>query len=323
MLKVGFANACITPPVGREIPGLFEKRHAEAVADDLFVRAAVICDDLSCVALVQVDCIAVPDSVVAAARKEANRLCGIPGEACLIAATHTHSGGPIAGCFDSEPDEAYQSEVAAQIAAAISEAHCGLRPALAGTVAGNAPGVAFNRRFRMRDGSQLTHPGKMNPDIEAPTGPEDPTVTVVAFRAPEDTEPFGCIVHFSCHATHMNGVSYSADYPRWVVDTLRAVYGPEFGVVFLNGAAGDVTQVDNRSARPYEFGPYWCRRTGRSVGAAALLALAGADYFAETSIDLERALVQIPIREASSAELREAQQRARNGSTDVETLYAR
>ena len=85
-----------------------------------------------------------------------------------------------------------------------------------------------------------------------------------------DEHPVGAVVHFACHATHMNGLLYSADYVKWVVDTVRAVYGPAFGAVFLNGACGDVTQVDNRSPRPLEMGPYWAERSGRCVGGAAV-----------------------------------------------------
>src|SRR5690606_36513942 len=132
---------------------------------------------------------------------------------------------------------------------------------------------------------QQTHPGKMNPAIGKAAGPEDPTVTVVGFCGANDRAPIGCLVHFACHGTHMNGVKYSADYPKWIVDTLQAVYGSGFGVVYLNGACGDVTQFDNRSNRPIELGPYWCERTGRGVGGAALQALARMDYYAKTTVD--------------------------------------
>ena len=325
MLKAGFASTCITPPPDREIPGLFEQRFAEGVYDDLYARAAVIDDGKQCVALVQADAIKVSEEVVADARKEAQRLCGIPGKNCFIGATHTHSGGPGFGAFLSDPDLEYPRFMSQQIASAIAEAHRMRRPALAGTGADKAEGVAFNRRFRMKNGTQLTHPGKMNPNILEPAGPEDPTVTVAGFRCPKDLRPFGCVVNFACHGTHMNGYLYSADYPKWVVDTLQAVYGPDFGVVFLNGACGDVTQMDNRSPRPNEFGPYWCERTGRVIGGGALQALARIDYNSKSTVDVRAVKVRAAIRK-STPEARKAAREllARKAVTaeDVETIYA-
>ncbi|MFP4502894.1 MAG: hypothetical protein ACLFTT_18015 [Candidatus Hydrogenedentota bacterium] len=325
-MQVGFATRCITPEPGAQIPGLFEKRIGIGTHDDLHVRALVVDDGNHCVALVQVDAIFVPERLVAAARKHAARWCPIAAEACFIAATHTHSGGPAVGCFLSEADPAYVDFVARQAGAAIAEAHRRMQPALAGTGTASAPGVAFNRRFRMRGGAERTHPGKGHPDIVEPVGPEDDTVTVVGFCDPKDRSPIGCIVNFACHATHMNGVLYSADYPRWIIDTLQAVHGPDFGVVFLNGAAGDVTQVDNRSDRPMELGPYWCERTGRTVGGAAVQALARMDYYKRATVAADRTKPRISIRETGVSERKAARallKRKEITAADVETVYAR
>ncbi len=323
-MKAGFATACITPPPGKDIPGLFERRLALGVHDDLYVRAAAL-DDGAKIALVQVDAIVVPETVVKQARKEAQRLCGIPAANCFIAATHTHSGGPLFGGFLSEPDEGYMAFVAGQIATAISEAFRTIRPALIGWNRVAAPGVAFNRRFLMKDGQQQTHPGKMHPGILEAAGPEDPSVTVLTFCDPVTFASFGCIVNFACHATHMNGLLYSADYVKWVVDTLQGAYGHDFGVVFLNGACGDVTQVDNRSPRPMELGPYWAERTGRSVGGAAVQAVAGTDYLRKASLDCTSVHVRAAIRSIPADILREARQLLRKetpNAENVETIYA-
>lgn len=325
MLQAGFSSTCITPPPGLEIPGLFEQRIAQGTHDDLFARAVVVDDGTRCVTMVQTDTIKVSEELVAQARKQAQRLCGIPGKHCFISATHTHSGGPVLGGFSSRPNEDYVDFLAHQIAAAIVDAHRRLRPALAGTGASLAEGVAFNRRFVMKDGTQMTHPGKMNPDIVRPAGPADPTTTVLAFADPASLQPVGCVVNFACHATHMNGYHYSADYPKYLVDTLRAVYGPEFGVVFLNGACGDVTQVDNQSPRPGEFGLYWCERTGRTVGAAALQALARMDYRKRATVDCRAAKVRAAIRKSTVDERRAARALLAKRpvtSEDIETVYA-
>ncbi|MBI4558339.1 MAG: neutral/alkaline non-lysosomal ceramidase N-terminal domain-containing protein [Candidatus Hydrogenedentes bacterium] len=325
-LRVGFAVRCITPPVGKEIPGLLERRFATGTNDDLFARAVVLSDGPRRVALVQVDSLVVPTSVVAAARKAARHHCGVCGQNCLIAATHTHSGGPIFDGFLSEHDPDYESFLASQIALAISEADADSRPAQAGIATSRAEGVAFNRRFIMKDGSQRTHPGKLHPDIVRSAGPADPTVTVVGFRDPQCNEPFGCIVNFACHATHMNGLRYSADYPRWIVDTLQRVHGPDFGVVFLNGACADVTQVDNLSDRPVELGPYWCARTGRAAGAAALQALAVMPYRKKTALGSTSANVMVGVRRNSAAAIAEARRIVAKNTADSpnpETIFAR
>lgn len=325
MLHAGFAHTVITPPPGKDIPGLFERRPAEGVHDELFARAVVIDDGATCVAMVQTDAITAPESIVADARKQARALCGIRPGNCFIAATHTHSGGPVFEAFLSEFDEKYPGFLAQQIATAIAEAHRKRRPAHAGTGASLAEGVAFNRRFVMKDGTHTTHPGKMNPDIVEPAGPADPTVTVAGFADPETLEPLGCVVNFACHATHMNGMLFSADYPKYIVDTLQGVYGPEFGVVFLNGACGDVTQVDNRSPRPGEFGEYWCARTGRTVGAAALQAMARMDYVTGATVASSTTHVKCAIRKSTPEAIKSAKallRKKKPTASDVETIYA-
>ncbi|MCP4642686.1 MAG: hypothetical protein GY851_19730 [bacterium] len=325
MLQAGFATTCITPALGKDIPGLFHRRLAQGIHDHLYARATVIDDGNQYIALVQTDAIKVSEEVVADARKLAQQLCGIPRRNCFIAATHTHSGGPVFGGFLALPDEDYVRFLSEQIASAIADAHAKRRPVLAGTGAQSAEGVAFNRRFVLKNGKQTTHPGKMNPDIVEPAGPADPTVTVIGFSDPATLRPVGCVVNFACHATHMNGDLFSADYPKFVVDTLQAVYGPEFGVVFLNNACGDITQVDNRSPRPGEFGEYWCERTGRTVGAAALQALARMDYLSEATVATKSTTVRAAVRKTSAAELKAARallKKHKVSPDNVETVYA-
>lgn len=326
MIRVGFGTACITPQPGKEIPGLFERRFALGVYDDLYARAVVVDDEERCVALVHVDAIVVPEPVVAEARKEVERLCGVPGKNCMIAATHTHSGGPICSLLTSEVDPEYPTFVARQIASAVCEASRRAQAGFVGVGAAHASGVAFNRRFVMRDGKHRTHPGKLDPDMVRPAGPEDATVTVVSFYDPDTLRPQGCIVNFACHATHMNGYLFSADYVKWVVDTLQAVYGRGFGVVYLNGACGDVTQVDNQSPRPVEMGPYWAERTGRVVGAAALQAIARTDPYNEATVAARVATLRAAVRKTPEPALKAARELlARKPVTprDVETVFAR
>jgi hypothetical protein len=166
----------------------------------------------------------------------------------------------------------YIAHVERQIAAAVCAADAGRVPARCGAGAGMESASIFNRRFHMRSGLTATHPGQGNPDIVEPAGPIDPTVGVIgAWDA--DGKLLGAIVDFACHATTAPGGT-SADYIYYIEKTIRGLLGEQAVVVFLPGAAGDVTQVDNRS--PYaikQFGEVASRLVGGRIGAEALKVL--------------------------------------------------
>ena len=55
MLKCGFYESDITPPLGCSIPGYFRKRLGEDVRDRLYAKAACISDGKTEVAILSVD----------------------------------------------------------------------------------------------------------------------------------------------------------------------------------------------------------------------------------------------------------------------------
>jgi len=297
----GFARADITPAVGSEIPGGFGKNFSKGVHDPLWVEAAVVRNDAVALALVGVDLCMVPQDVVGAARQKAEELCGIPGANILIAASHTHNGGPVVECFGSESDAEYCGLVAERIAQAVAEAHEKAVPARISVGVGQEGSVGFNRRFHMKDGTIKTHPGKMNPDIVEVAGPIDPDVAVIAA---EDTEGqlLGCIVNHALHGTTIGGSLTSADWPYYLRETIRGGVGSDIGVVFLNGACGDVTQVANLDPRPTEFGEAWSRRVGMTVGAEVLKVLARAEFVDAVPLSTTAATVDLPIRDLGESD---------------------
>lgn len=282
-VRVGFSRSEITPPVGSEMPGGFAKNLSKGVHDPLWAEAAVFLGDSTQIALVGVDLCMVPRGVVEAARAQISEQCRIPGVNVLIAASHTHNGGPVVDCFGSKADPAYVATVAERIAEAVKAAAEKAVVAKVGASVGREDSVGFNRRFKMKDGSVKTHPGKMNPDIVDAAGPIDPDVAVLAAINGEG-ELLGCVVNHALHGTTMSGSLTSADWPYYMRETIRAVWGREIGVVFLNGACGDVTQVDNRNPRPSEFGEAWSRRIGMTVGAEAVKELARMEYAEEVPL---------------------------------------
>lgn len=288
--KAGFAEREITPEIGMETPGGYGKSYHRVFHDACKVRAAVFDDGKTRVALVGIDSLFIRRPTVAAARAAIEKACGIAPEAILISASHTHSGGPTGFFLPEEVDafeasvqplireksvlgnKDYLTKVEKSIADAVIEANNNRVPARCGVAYGMEDKVAFNRRFRMKNGLTFTHPGQGNPEIVDVAGPTDPQVGVVGAWS-LDGIFLGCIVNFACHATTSPGGT-SADYIYYIEKTIQGLMGDKAVVVFLPGAAGDVTQVDNRS--PYQIkqsGEVASRFVGGRVGAEALKAL--------------------------------------------------
>ncbi len=322
-MQVGFAIADITPPLGTEVPGGLNKRYSVSVHDPLYASAVVIAQGESRVALVGLDALSVRGFTVREAREMIQARCGIPGENVLVGCSHTHNGGPTCGALPGEFSRAwdpdlceslaqghatsaspeYCREVAGQIATAVAVADQRKREALLAAGRGQEATVAFNRRFKMRDGTQMTHPGKGNPEILDWAGPADPEVGVLSAWTPEG-ELLGAVVNFTLHGTVYGGGT-SSDWIHYLRETVRAVYAGA-GVVFLNGACGDVTQVNNLSLQESEFGEKWARRIGQKVGAEALKVLADAEPGEMESVAAASTRLALKTREVSEERFRTA-----------------
>ncbi len=265
MVHVGFAETDITPKLGSQSPGGMQARRLNQVHDPLRAVAMVIKGANATIALAGIDALFISEEITAQARQAITAATKVPGSHVLIGASHTHGGGPVASCFESEADPEYTDILASRIAEAVASAYHALHPAEIGDGFGHEPSISFNRRFLMRNGRQATHPGKGNPDIVKPAGPIDSDVGVLAARAPGGAL-LGLFVNFACHLTVMGGSGFTADYLASLRQVLRRHYGqPKLPVGFLLGAAGDVTQVDNlRPGR--EFGEAWADMFGLALG---------------------------------------------------------
>jgi hypothetical protein len=321
MIHVGFAETDITPKVGSQSPGGMQARRLNAVHDPLKATAMVVKGERATVALVGIDALFVTEETTAEARKTITAATKIPGSHVLIGASHTHGGGPIASCFESEADPEYLSLVVGRITEAVSSAYHALHSAEIGDGFGHEPSISFNRRFLMRNGRQLTHPGKGNPDIVKPAGPIDPAVGALAARAPGGSL-LGIFVNFACHLTVRSGNGFTADYMADLRQVVRQHYQlPKLPVGFLLGAAGDVTQVDNlRPGR--EFGDAWAKMFGLALGAEVIHTVERMSWRADASIRAAQTFVPIPIREPRDMALETPELGLGSGS-GVDKLYAR
>ena len=66
---------------------------------------------------------------------------------------------------------------------------------------------------------------------------------------------------------------------------IRGAFGPKVVVVFLNGASGDITQVDNQSPYTHPKREQWARMVGGRVGAEAVKVLLAAEPDTDVPLD--------------------------------------
>jgi neutral ceramidase len=286
VFKAGFAERDITPDIGMEQPGGYGKSFHRVFHDPCKVRAAVFDDGKNRVALVGTDTLIIPRQLVLDARAEIQKRCGIKPECVLVGASHSHSSGPIGmvqpGEFDhasplvrelayeksSMADPGFLQRVKRQIVEAVVFANDTRTEARAAVGYGHEDKVAFNRRLRMKNGLAFSHPGAGNPDIIGYAGPTDPQVGVIGVWNPQG-DLLGVVVNYSCHATAGPG-GISANWIYHLERTLRGATGnAALPVVFLQGACGDVTQVDNLSPYARPAPADWSERVGGRVGAEA------------------------------------------------------
>ena len=313
-VKAGFAERDITPEIGMEQPGGYGKAFHQKLHDPCKVRAAVFDDGGKRVALVGIDSLIVPRELVLKVRAAVKDKCGIEPGAVLIGASHTHTGGPLgmvqAGQFDhadalvmelaykksSMADPKYVQVVEQKMVEAIVAADAARAEVTCGFGSGAEEGLVFNRRMRMKNGMTFTHPGRGNPEIEGYAGPVDPQVGVIGVWG-SDGKLAGCVVNFACHCTCGNP-GISADYVYDMERVIRGMFGPQVGVVFLNGASGDITQVDNlgQHAGGYYFGETASARVGGRIGAEAVKVLLTIGRGKEAPVAFASNVLKIPRR---------------------------
>ncbi len=286
MIKAGFFECDITPPYYADCPGDFGKRKIRKISDPLSVRAMALDDGRTKAALVGIDNIGVGKKFLM--RLQEN----LPDIKIIFSASHTHYAGNLRDDFPGINeaddiirrvvidesvyfDESYYEYCLRQCRTAIVFAFENLQEVEFSFGKGKIENMIFNRRIRMKDGSVKTHAGKGNPDSVGYAGPVDDELGVVGVWKKGSDELLGFALNFSCHAC-INLEGATADFCGVAIDTVRGVYGKDTGAVYINGASGDVTQIDNMSLKK-DVGKPIAIKLGRIVGGEAVKILAFAD----------------------------------------------
>jgi hypothetical protein len=246
-LRVGAASVAITPPAGIPMAGYYSERGAQGVHDDLHAKAIVLEAGGAMAALVALDLITTPRDLVEEARREIERVAGVPAAGVMISATHSHTGPllDLNNAFGGKSDIVtnYRALLPAKIAAAVLEARSRLTPAQVLAASGRESSIAFNRRYHMKDGTVGWNPGKRNPNVLKAAGPIDPEVPVVFFQS-INRKPLATYVNYAVHLDNVGEPLISADMPSTLSRCLADYKGSEMVTLFSAGCCGDVNHID-------------------------------------------------------------------------------
>jgi neutral ceramidase len=313
-MKAGACEVDITPAVGGEIPGQWLRRIATHVRDALKVNALALESQGKRAALVSCDALSLKNVIVADLRR---RLSSVVNPECLLlAATHTHTGPPVCDALGSSSDEKAIEALADAIEQAVVTAFDRLEPARLGWATTQAPGFAFPRRWRLKDGTVQMHPRKDDPALVEPESPADDTLTVLRVCRPNGS-PIALGVNFACHATFVGGERYySADYPGVVRRSAQQALGDDTVVLYLNGPCGDVCQDDITAMNESRYGEEPMERVGAQLAARAVELAGRAALTDDVSIAGATDVMQVAVRAVPEADLRKAEQWAAGRSLD-------
>lgn len=265
-LQVGAAIVDITPhqfPV--LVNGGMTARSADKAAAPIYARAIVIATDAERVAIVVVDSCMMGRLLLDDAKQLAAQRTKIRADRMLISATHTHTAPSSMGCLGTDPDENYVAFLRDRIAEAVAEAESHLQPAEVGWAVRNAADYTALRRWIIRPDRIETDPfgnptmranmhAGANPDnVTGESGPEDPDLSLIAFRTP-DGRPIAVLSNFSMH--YFSGVDalhpdYFGLYCNGFQDRIASAASTDrkadewpFVAVMSHGCSGDIWRRD-------------------------------------------------------------------------------
>ncbi len=236
----------VTPPLGTELAGYFEKRYAKGVLDPVELNALAFGNEKDTALVIACDFTGMNYRCGRELRERISRRTGVKKEYIILCTLHQHTSFRVGDFMHAVPaikDDAFLDvlyrkfeDVAKMAVEDMSEATLGAarRDAL-------TP-LAFTRRYVMGDGSVKT-----NPDTKKYGTPvrrcdeSDNAVRLLRFK--REGKKDIALVSFSTHADVIGGSRVSADWPgftrRFTEEKL-----PDAHCICIVGAQGDSNHVD-------------------------------------------------------------------------------
>ena len=234
-MQAGFARLDITPPLGVEIPGGWDKRYGDGVLDPLYVNALAFRQGEKTAVVLVLDMLGMYQGSSIWHTQIAQEL-NLPRDAVFLCSTHSHTTPKV-----DRPgsDAQYDKWLFHRLCEAADLAIRDCRPVKDVQWAQQrAQGKTFVRRFYLKDGTVMTNPpAQIREQIVRPACEADDSLRLIRILREEGPEI--ALVNFQCHPDNTGGTSYSADYPGVLCSAVEAER-ENVRCVFLDGAEGQM-----------------------------------------------------------------------------------
>lgn len=239
-INFGIGRKCINPELPISLAGYFNQRMWDKVLDDIEVRAIILKGDDGDFAVLHFDLLSISyvfyRDILDAVQKV---FPNFKDENVLISAIHTHTAPDIANC----PTSADYRKFAAQKAVeALQIAADNIEEGEVVTAMAQDARFQFNRRYWMKDGSVVTNPGKLNPEIDRPEGTIDPEIPLIGIKTAAGLKLL--LAGIVNHTDTIGGCGVSADWSGFMRRALEPEMAPGAMVCSLIGCAGNINHFD-------------------------------------------------------------------------------
>ena len=269
----------ITPDKPAYLAGYEMNRLSTGVHDRLMARCLVLESGEIKIAFISCDVIGLPRYQIEKIRAAVK---SVRPTQVFIAATHTHSGPDTLGQWGrdlqtSGVDSEWMANLRTKIASLVEDTAAQCKPvALKFATTTEVPRVSKNSRV---------------PQIL------DTELGVMQMVSTPDNKPVATFVNYACHPEILDTRQITADFPRWLYDTVESNGG---GVcLYLNGAQGGMVTADfDETTAPK--GQNWqaAQTIGTNLGRRVLEIIASAEAVANPAIQTQQRVFTVPLENA-------------------------
>ena len=294
----GIGRRCITPEVPVSLGGYFNVRMWDGVLDDIFVHALVMEKNGVGSAIIYFDLLTVTQAMADDIYRKISASGEFGLENVILCASHTHTA-PSVNHESAGYNPEYSKWVIRKAVEAFHEAlakrwHGRL---LSGMAFNDR--LSFNRRFWMKDGSVVTNPGKMNPDIVKPEGPIDPQIPLLGIE--QDGQIKVLLASISNHGDTIGGNKVSGDWMGVFRRELEESLGTGSMCLPLIAPSGNINHFDVADPR-LQTSYAEAERIGHEYALSVAEALAGMKSADDFSLQTAGCAIKVGARKIEETE---------------------